>query len=430
MKHLSLRERIVRSLGYPPVADLSEERQAGLRAFWLDGMFAATASGFADPYYSLYMLSLSASASQIGLVNTLNQLITAIVAMPGAAIADRTGRYKQMALFAGLVSRLMWPIMIAAPLLGDQAAVWVIIAAWVGIAGMGALGNAAWTALSADLVPARLRGAYFASRNIIMQLVGLAAIPLAGQLISWIGEPQGYQINLVFAFAFDAVSLHFYRKLPEHTSGGPPDRLSMREVVRRIRQMPTFARFTAAHTILMLGVMMGGPFINVYMVEDAEFSVGTIGLVTTVGVLASLLAMRIMGRLHDRFGIIWTMRFGLGVPLIPVAWLWVTQPWQAYVISGLSALTWSGYNLGAFNLVLAATPDEHRPRYVAFYTLVVSLVGAIGPAVGGWLLDATGFMPVFSLSTIIRSLGMIYFFALVHEPEPASSGAAPGTTAA
>jgi len=409
----------VRPLGYPRVDTLPEQRQDGLRSFWLDGLFGSLASGFTDPYYTLYMLSLRATNAQIGLVNTLNQLAGAVLAMPGAAIADRTGHYKRIALLAGLVSRLMWLVMLAVPwLLSGDGAVWMVLAAWVAIAGMGALGNAAWTALSADLVPARIRGEYFASRNMVMQFVQLLAIPIAGQLVNVIGEPGGYQVNFGLAFAVGAISLYFYNRLPEHPSTLQTDRLRTREVLRHMTQLPTFSRFVAAHTILMLGVMMGGPFINVYMAEKAGFSVGTIGLVTTVGVLAGVVGMRIMGRLHDRFGITRTMRFGLGVPLIPVAWLWVHHPWQGYLVNSLSSLTWAGYNLGAFNLLLASTPNDHRPHYIAVYTSIVSMVGAIGPLAGGWLLDMVGFSPVFVFSGIVRGLGLVLFFVLVREPDP------------
>jgi len=418
VEQLPLPARIVRPLGYPQVVRLPEERQKGLRAFWLDGLFSSLAGGFADPYYTLYLLSLRANNAQIGLVNTLSQLLGATMAMPGAAIADRTGRYRQVALLAGVVSRLMWLVMLVAPwLLNDQGAVWMVLAAWVAIAGIGALGNAAWTALSADLVPVRLRGGYFASRNMVSQFVRLLAIPTAGQLIVLIGEPGGYQLNLGLAFAIAAVSLYFYNQLPEHPhTPQDDDRLSTREVLRRITKMPTFMRFVAGHATLMLGVMFAGPFINVYMVQEAGFDAGTIGLVTTVNVLASIIGMRIMGRLHDRFGITWTMRFGLGIPLIAIAWLWVQHPWQAYLVNSFAALTWAGYNLGAFNLLLASTPDEHRPRFIAVYTTIISVVSAIGPIMGGWLLDIVGFVPVFSLSSIVRALGLIVFLALVREP--------------
>jgi MFS family permease len=419
VERLPLPARVVRPLGYPRVNTLPEHRQDGLRSFWLDGLFGSLASGFTDPYYTLYMLSLRANNAQIGLVNTLTQLAGAALAMPGAAIADRTGRYRRMATGSILVGRLMWPVMLVVPwLLSGDAAVWMVLVAWVAIAGMSALGNAAWTALSAELVPARIRGGYFASRNMIMQFAQLLAIPLAGQLVNVIGEPGGYQVNFGLAFAAGAVSLYFYSRLPEHPRGPQTDHLRTREVLRRMTQMPTFMRFVVAHGILMLGVMIGAPFINVYMAEKAGFSVGTIGLVTTVGVLAGMIGMRVMGRLHDRWGIIRTMRFGLGVPLIPIAWLLVHHPWQGYLVNGLSSLTWAGYNLGAFNLLLASTPDEHRPRFIAVYTTIISVVGAIGPLVGGWLLDVVGFSPVFSLSCIVRALGLILFFGLVREPDP------------
>jgi MFS family permease len=116
------------------------------------------------------------------------------------------------------------------------------------------------------------------------------------------------------------------------------------------------------------------------------------------------------------------MRSGLGVPLIPIAWLWVQEPWQAYLVNGIAALCWAGYNLGAFNLLLLSTPNDHRPRYIAINTTVISTVAAIGPALGGWLLDVVDFTTVFSLSGIFRALGLILFFALVREPEaPAES---------
>jgi MFS family permease len=399
------------------VANLPEKQQEGLRAFWLDGLFASLAGGFSDSYYTLYMLSLHASHAQIGLVNTLSQLAGAALAIPGAAFADRTGRYKQFSLATATITRLMWLVMLFSPWLpSDRNAVWTVLVAWVSIAGVGALGNAAWTALSADLVPMKLRGGYFASRNIVMQFMRLVSIPIAGQLVNLIGEPDGYQVNLGLAFVIGAVSLYYYSRLPEHPPAPQTDRISTRQVLRQIRRMPTFLRFTAAHALITLGVMFGGPFISVYMAEEAEFNTGTIGLITTANVLATLIGMRIMGRIHDRFGITWTMRFGVGVPLIPVLWLGVQHPWQGYLVNSFAALTWAGYNLGAFNLLLASTPDEHRPRYIAIYTTMISIVGAIGPTVGGWMLDATGFMPVFSISAIVRALGLMAFFALVRDP--------------
>ncbi|RPH75802.1 MFS transporter [bacterium] len=422
VERLPLPARIVRPLGYPTVSDLPKEQQEGLRSFWRDGLFASIASGFSDPYYTLYLLSLNATNAQIGLFNTLTQLVGAATAMPGAAAADRSGRYKGVTLFAGFVSRLMWPVMILAPWLAGGSAIWVVLVGWVTIAAMGSLGNAAWTALSAELVPARLRGGYFASRNMIIQLASLGAIPTAGLLVSAVGEPGGYQVSLALALIAGGFSLYYYSRLPEHPREKDPRRLSTWQVLRRVRHYPTFTRFTISHAVMMLGVWMGGPFINVYMKDVRGFSISTIGFVTTIGGLATLLSMRMMARVHDRVGIVRTMRFGVGIPLIMVGWMLVRHPWQAYLANTIAAFAWAGYNLGSFNLMLASTPDENRPRYIAVNTTIISLVGAAGPAIGGWLVDQIGFGQVFLISAIIRALGLLLFFILVREPESATPG--------
>jgi len=425
VKRTSLIGRAAASLGYPDMTAVSSERRSGMRAFWLDGLFSSLSSGFADPYYTLYMLSLSASSAQIGLVNTLNQLAGAVLAFPGAAFASRTGRYKGLVLLSGVLSRLMWVVMLAAPwLLKDAGAVWLILLAWIALSGINAFGNAAWTALSADLVPARLRGGYFASRNIVIQLVRLAAIPLAGQVIYAVGEPGGYQLALGIAFVIGLIAVYYYAQIPEHSGALTHERLRLRAVFAGMKQLPTFVHFVISHATLSLGVMIAGPFINVYMVQELEFNVGVISLVSTVSVLGTLVGMRIMGRLHDRFGMTWTMRFGVLIPAIPLIWLWVQHPWQAYLAEAVAALTWAGYNLGAFNLLLASTPDDHRPQYVALYTTLISLVGALGPLLGGWLVEAFDFATVFWLSAAVRGLGLVLFFLLVREPEPQPDAAA------
>ena len=107
-----------------------------------------------------------------------------------------------------------------------------MILGWTLSTGLAAYGNAGWTALTADLVPPRLRGGYFASRNIVMQLVRLASIPLAGQLINIIGEPLGYQINLGLAFVVGLIATYFFRQLPEHRAPPTTHRFSTREAMR------------------------------------------------------------------------------------------------------------------------------------------------------------------------------------------------------
>jgi MFS family permease len=416
---LPIPARLARPLGYPSVGHLEENSQEVLRRFWLEGAFTSFGLALTEPFYTLYALSLGATNAQIGLVNMLSELSGVGLAMPGAIIADRTGRYKRVAFTALSLKRLMWLVMALSPwLLPLRYAIWPMMFAWVGFMAFGRMGNSGWTALSAELVPQEIRGQYFASRNIVQRVCKLALVPAAGLFVRAIGEPLGYQFIMLLAFGFGIGSIYHFSRLPEH----PPTRadaehFSTRAMLRRLSAYPNFIRYTAAHAVLNFGVTMSGPFTQVYLAQSAGFDVATISFVTSVGVFTAMIGMYFFGRLQDRNGITWIMRFAVGMPLIPVFWLWVHDPWQGFVVEFFAALSWTGYILGSFNLLLAITPEDHRPRYVALHTMVASIVGALGPLLGGWLLDIVGFMPVFSLATIVRAAGMILFLALVREPE-------------
>ncbi|MFC1960429.1 MFS transporter [Chloroflexota bacterium] len=418
MSKVPINPRVARFLGYPQAMQFSDAIQENLKRFWMAGFLNSLALALTESFYTLYALSLGMTGSQIGLVNTLAQLSAAGLSMPGAVLADRTGRYKRLAVLGGVLSKSMWLVMALSPLfLPPQIAISVVMVAWVGITAFNTMGGSAWTALSAELVPATIRGKYFASRNITLRLCKLLIVPVAGFAIKAVGEPLGYQISLFGAFLVGMAALATFNRLPEHpktAAEGEP--FGFREMVHQLPRLRNFVYFTITHSIVNLGVMIGGPFTQVYLAKGIGLDVVQISLVTSVGVFTAMVGMYVFGRLQDRKGITWIMRFAVGMPLISVFWLWANTFWQALIVQMFAAFSWTGYILGSFALLLAITPDEHRPRYVALHTTTVAIIGALGPFIGGRLLDSSGFVPTFVLSSIIRALGMILFFALVREP--------------
>ena len=422
MERLPISAPLAHFLGYPRVGKLSEGEQEGLRRFWLEGLFSAIGLALSESFYTLYALSLGVTAAQIGLVSTLSQIAGASLSIPGAALADHTGRYKLVAQGGQFLKQAMWLVMAVAPwVLPTGPAVVVVLGAWVGVSLFATLMNSAWTALSAEIVPDQIRGQYFASRNILMHLCKVFIVPVAGLFVNAVGEPRGYQYVLGLAFVVGLGAIYHFNRLPEHlTSSIDREAFGLRQVLGGLRRYTNYQHYVLSHAVLNLGVMIGGPFIQVYMVQSAGFNVAEISLVNTMGVVAAMLSMYLFGRLQDRKGITWIMRFAVAMPIIPVMWLWVREPWQAWLVQFYASLAWTGYTLGSFNLVLAVTPKDHRPHYVALHATTAALVGSLGPVIGGWLLDAAGFNAAFALSTVVRSLGMILFLALVREPAPAS----------
>jgi DHA1 family multidrug resistance protein-like MFS transporter len=89
--------------------------------------------------------------------------------------------------------------------------------------------------------------------------------------------------------------------------------------------------------------------------------------------------------------------------------MWVTAPWQVTFIDILSGFLWAGYNLANFNLLLALSPTEQRPRAVALYQTAVFGSAMLGPLLGGYLADLFSFHLIFGISSIGRLLGVVTF---------------------
>jgi MFS family permease len=113
---------------------------------------------------------------------------------------------------------------------------------------------------------------------------------------------------------------------------------------------------------------------------------------------------------------------GFMIPSLPLAWVFVTAPWQTSFVEAFGGLIWAGYNMANFNLLLEMTPDERRAEAVALYQTVVFLSAVAGPLLGGYLAGVLGFRAIFALSAAGRLLGVVVFVWLAVRPAPGRPG--------
>ena len=166
---------------------LTTERLRGLRFFWLDGLFAAISDNFYISFVPLFALAFGATNGQIGVITAVGNMLGALAFIPGARLVEKVGKRNPVVIWTGgtvmrltLLAFALFPFFVQQP----QVAI-VLIVILEGIRSFaGNLGNPAWTALVADLVPDNLRGRYFGGRNFAMGIAALLVAPLAGRMIS------------------------------------------------------------------------------------------------------------------------------------------------------------------------------------------------------------------------------------------------------
>jgi MFS family permease len=382
--------------------------------FWLDGFFSAACDNIVTTYLVLYILAMGASSAQIGLMSSLTNLVAGLLLLPGAVLVERQGHRKQICLVGGALSRVVLVLLAALPMvLGGQTLIYIAIVVSVSRDAFTNLIYPAWMSITGDIVPLIGRGRFFASRNFIMGVAGMATTFLIGEVITHSGQPLGYQIALLIAFGLGVASTISFARLrdpviPANTPKATP--LAIRALVRDLKIQPGFLALLGTTALWNFSVNVPGPFFNVYLVRNLHATASMVGATCIATSFAALLVQPRLGALADRWGARrLQLMSGLLIPIVPVAWVFAQTAWHIIPINLLSGALWAVYNLAAFNYLLALIPDDMRARFSAVYQVVVLFSLSIGAAVGSLLLNQFGYAVIFWGSGVGRLAAALLF---------------------
>ncbi|MBB5933831.1 MFS transporter [Streptomyces zagrosensis] len=198
-----------------------------------------------------------------------------------------------------------------------------------------------------------------------------------------------------------------------------PERVAT-EAAGSVRLGTPTGRWVLLTTVLGSGiVMLDSTVVNValpHIGEDLGTDLG--GLQWTVNAYMLTLAALILlgGALGDRYGR--RRVFVIGVAWFALASLLCGLAPNAEVLIGARALQGVGGALltpGSLALIQSAFRPEHRARAVGAWSGLGGVAAAIGPFVGGWLVDGPGWRWVFLLNVPVAAVCIP--IALRHVPE-------------
>jgi MFS family permease len=392
--------------------NLPERTRRGLTFFYWDAVFALLSESSSANYVNLFLVSLKATNAEIGLLGALVQIVSAIAPLGGGAAAERTGRYRANILRPSFIARCFWFVLALIPFLPlGSAAVTISIGIFALRTAFFAWLQAPWTAFVGRLVPTEVRARYLSMRSFGAGLATIIGTTLAGWVVTVVGAPGGYQLIFAISGAIGMAAQWAFASIPfdeprvEARPQPPFDvRRALGNAADMLRRNPAFARLLICDCALALAVGIGGPFIQVYQVRELGFSAGAVGLMVSGELAMNIVMQRIYGTyIVPRFGELRVMRFLRPLTsLIPFAWLFATTPVMGIPIVILAGTLWSGHELSSFNIQLQLTPEEGRANYIALHMFAVSIFAAVGPALGGALVDTIGFFPLFITSAALR----------------------------
>lgn len=255
-----------------------------------------------------------------------------------------------------------------------------------------AIAGVSWNAWIQEWVPPRLRGKYFGRRNGTLQVSTLTFVLLAGWVLAeWNCSVGAFQAIIALAVVMRFFSLRWQAQTPSRIrKHALVPAIPLRDQIALVLRSRSLLVFVLFGAVWSFASNCFGPFYSIFMMDELNFSAFDLGVLYTLSQLGGALSLPAWGKLLDRYGnkavmafsmILWQVQNFLWCGLVDDNAHWLYGMWL------WGGATSAGFILGQFTILLRLIPVEAKNLAIGVNLAVTSLVAAIAPVVGGWVLS-------------------------------------------
>ena len=393
----SLRRRLADARGSLNYYSASTVESANARHLIISGSWVGLIEGGIITYLPVFLARLGASPVMLGLFTSGQFLLGSIAYIPGGAFAERQRDQVQVANVSSVIARSVYLVIALLPFfLAPADIVLAAVIVWTLMALPLAVFVPSFFTVLQQAVPLGRRSQFLGVRWSVMTVVSALSIPLFGLLLDHTPEPTGYQI--VFGISFLAGLLHvvnFSRvRVPPFVgaadSGNADGNLMTRlhRFMQPFVESRLFVRYSLATLGFRLALYVPYALFSIYWVDNLQASDTVIGLRGGVGYAALAVGYILWGRWSRQWGDrIVLLISGLLFGSYPVVTALLPTPDYLPLAAVLWGLAGSGIDIGLFAMMMAVSPEDKRPRFVAATYVLSSITSFIGPMLGAALAE-------------------------------------------
>jgi len=380
----------------------------------LHGSASVVANNITNTYLPLFAISaIQVSNYQLGWINSIPSLISLFILLPGAWWLNHLERKREFTYYVILFNRLAILLIALTPFIDFMnKGLWLILA--IGIMNLPlALTNLSWQSFIGDLIPEERRAAFFSERNFVSTIVGLVSTLVVGMILNFFNksDPLPYQIFFIIAVTFgilEAVTILNHKEHPIKVN--ETSQSTKVKWYESFRHKP-FIIFLICAGIFQFGWQMAWPIFSIYNITIANAPALWISIFSVANLIGQIVSFKWWGRFSEKHGNSKALLFAcIGMALTSFCTIWSTNLYYLVVTNIVSGLALSGTTLLLFNQLLHVSPENVRTSCIAYYQMLVAIVGVISPQVGVLFYEEFGLSFSMNTSGVIRILGGVLFF--------------------
>ncbi len=327
---------------------------------------------------------------QIGLLVAI-PFITPVAQLGSAYLINRTGARKKITVTNSAIARHIWWLIL--PFLFIPCGfklelllgILIVCSIAVNVATVG------WTSWMSDLVPEGKRGRFFATRNMAVAISTFAATIIGGAVLDHFHDTgrdlAGFAVILAAGGLFAFAATMLLRRTPDCKC----EAVRGWEHVFEPLRIKKFRKLLGVFFVWNLAIGVSAPFVAPHMITNLGMSFTLISMYNSAAALMCILLNRPWGALIDRFGCKPVISLtSAGIALIPIIWLLPTKGslWILIPEVVFSASLWAGFNLAAFNIPIANSPNGKRTSYLALFSMITGAAFFGASVLGGLLAES------------------------------------------
>ena len=392
----------------------------------LDGSFFGVALGFASfgTILPLFVATMTHSALLIGLVPAIHAVGWQLPQLFTAGHVSRLRRYKRNVILMTINERVPFLglalVALTLPLNGVHAGLVITftLLIWQGLGG-GFTANS-WTSMISKIIPSETRGTFFGFQAALANLFISGSAVAAGYLLDSIDQPYNFAacfLTAVFFFALSWLFLAWTREPEDTGKVVPEEQINFWEAAKSIlRKDSNFAWFLGARSLSQFATM-GFSFYIIYALRQFNMDAVTAGFLTATLTVSQTISNAAMGWIGDRAGHRAMLILGAFAALMSsvIAWNALSILWfyPVFILAGIA-------NVSIWTIGMAMTVDygteSERPLYIGLSQTLTAPATFLSPLLGGWIADAAGFLPTFSISMALAVVTIFIFIFMVKDP--------------
>jgi MFS family permease len=364
----------------------------------------------AERFLPIYILALGGSVLAVGLLNGMDNLLSALYSYPGGYASDRLG-YKRALILFNLIAMLGYLIVILFPYWPAVIAGSVFFLSWT------AISLPATMDMVSSVLPMNKRTMGVSMHSLVRRVPMALGPVLGGILIGLFGEKDGVRLAFVVAFILGGVSLLLQQALI--SEGERPERKAEGNPLRSLPLMsPSLRNLLTSDILVRFCEQIPYAFVVVWAVNVNGISPVQFGILTTVEMVTAMLVYIPIAYLADRghkkpFVVV---TFGF-FTLFPLVLLFTRSFWPmvlAFVIRGLKEFGEPTRKA----LIMDLAPEGKKAATFGTYYLVRDVIVSVAAFGGAFLWNispAVNFLTAFGFGL----LGTLYFALFGKDLKPA-----------